>query len=221
MVCYTKRPGGSIYNRNSIALPLPKMIKRCLLIILISVILVIITAIVVPYLLISSGDPVPADAILYLAIDPYSKSDDYVAELYRRKAAPRIVCAGSQVSHQVFQSDFTREHLIKLGVPESSVESLHLPITDCLGESSDFMRDYIRQRGWKRVLVVVNPGGSRYAGWILRNRLEPAGIAVGVTYNPEIYSELNDRWWMTHWKAQIMVESLIGPALDVWYRECR
>lgn len=174
-----------------------------------------------PWLLISEGDSGPADAIIYLAIDPYSKSDEYVAELYRRKAAPRIVCAGSQVSDQVFQSDFTREHLVKLGVPEGSVESLHLPITDCLGESSGFIRDYIGKQGWKRVLFVVNPGGSRYAGRILRSRLEPAGINVGVTYNPEIYDQLNDKWWMTHWKAQIMVESLLGPVLDVWYRECR
>lgn len=174
-----------------------------------------------PFLLISQADAGPADAIIYLAIDPYSKSDDYVAGLYRSKAAPRVVCAGSQVSYQVFQSDFTREHLIKLGVPEGSVESLHLPITDCLGESSGFIRDYIRQRGWKRVLFVVNPGGSRYAGRILRNRLEPAGISVGVTWNPEIYDQLRDKWWMTHWKAQIMVESLLGPALDVWYPDCR
>jgi len=174
-----------------------------------------------PWLLISEADQGPADAILYLAIDPYSKSDDFVADLYRRKVAPRIVSAGSQVSHQVFQSDFTREHLIKLGVPETSVESLHLPITDCLGESSIFIRDFIAKRGWKRVLVVVNPGSSRYAGRILRNRLQPAGISVGVGYNPAIDAELRDKWWMTHWKAQIMVESLIGPMLDVWYSDCR
>lgn len=197
------------------------MTRRWLLLIPACVLALIIAIAVLPYLLISGADAGPADGIIYLAVDPYSKSDDFVADLYRRKAAPEVVCASTQVSHEIFQSDFTREHLVKLGIPESAVSSLHMPIKDCFAEASAVLRDYARRKGWKSVLVVVNPGGSRYAGWVLRRQFEPAGIAVGVTWSPKTYADLTDSWWRTHWKAQVMVESLIGPMLDIWYAPCR
>ncbi|MBK9316893.1 MAG: hypothetical protein IPM55_22005, partial [Acidobacteria bacterium] len=179
--------------------------RRWLIITAIVFALAVVGFLNLPGLLIARADSGPADGILYLAVDPYSKSDDFVADLYRRKAAPEVVCASSQISHQVYQSDFTREHLVSMGIPESAVSSLHLPIKDCLAEISPVLREHVSRRGWKSVLVVVNPGGSRYAGWVLRRYFEPAGIEARVTYSPKTYADLTDSWWRTHWKAQVMV----------------
>ncbi|QQS47681.1 MAG: hypothetical protein IPM66_03215 [Acidobacteriota bacterium] len=196
-------------------------LRRWLIVPAVCIALAVICFLNLPFLLISKADPGPADGILYLSVDPYSKSDDFVADLYRRKAAPRIVIASSQISHQLYQADFTREHFIQMGIPAEAVSAFHLPINDCLGESADVLVEELQRRGWKSALVVVNPGGSRYAGWILRRHFEPAGIEALVTYSPRTYGELTDGWWRTHWKAQVMVESLIGPMLDVWYESCR
>lgn len=175
-----------------------------------------------PWLLISPADePRSSDIILYTAIDARSKADDYVVELYRQGYGKKIVCASSQISWEVYPSDFTRANLIAKGIPEEAVVSVHGPITDCEAQAARYLGDYGRSQGWKRVLLVGNPGGSRFGRRLVRREFGARGIEAVMVYAPADERELRDGWWRTHWKVQRLVGAAMETTMDLVYAECR
>lgn len=174
-----------------------------------------------PTLLIAAPQRSSADIILHAAIDPHSGSDAYVAELYRQGVARKIVCVSSQVSWEVYPGDYAREHLISMGIPAEDVLSLRLPITDCSAAGLTSVIEYLKAHGWKSVLLVGHPEGSRYDGWLGRRLFNLHGMNLAATYAPEDKIELTTRWWRTHWKVQRFVQEAMNIAIDLLYPECR
>ena len=162
-----------------------------------------------------------ADVILHLAIDSRSHGDEYVAKLYRDGLAKTIVCATSQVSWEVYPADFAREHLVHLGIPAADVSVMRLPILECGAEYQPLFASYLKERGWRRVIFVVNPTLTRLGRWRTESYFRDAGIEATFTFVPEDRAEMLDAWWRTHWKAQYIVLALMNSSLDLLYARCR
>jgi hypothetical protein len=174
-----------------------------------------------PVLLIAPASVAPSDVILHGGISNHSEADKYVIDLYRRGVARKILCFGSQVSRELYPSDYMRESLISQGVNAEDVISLRLQIAPCAGADLTRIVEFVKAHGWKSVLYVTCPEDSRYADNLVRRFFEREGIAFSVTYSPEDREELTRSWWRTHWKTQRMVGEAMTIALDRFYSECR
>jgi hypothetical protein len=174
-----------------------------------------------PALLIAPASVATSDVILHGAISKHSGADEYVIDLYRRGVARKIVCFDSQVSWELYPSDYVRESLISQGVNAEDVISLRLPIAPCGGAQLPRIVEFVKARGWKSALYVTLPEDSRYTDNLARRFFEREGIALAVSYSPEDREELTRSWWRTHWKAQRMVGEAMIITLDRFYSECR
>ncbi len=174
-----------------------------------------------PALLIAPAVVEKSDVILYGAISKHSAADKYVIDLYRRGVARKIVCVGSQVSWELYPSDYVRESLVSQGVQAEDVISLRLPLAPCGGAEAPRVVEFVKAHGWKSALYVTHPEDSRYTDILARRFFEREGVALSVSYSPEDREELTRNWWRTHWKTQRMVGEAMIIALDRFYSECR
>lgn len=163
----------------------------------------------------------PAEVILHLAIDPRSRGDEYVRQLYDQGTARRIIAASSQVSWEVYPADFTRAHLIELGVRAEDVSVLHLPMLECGAEYLPIFAEELKKQGLKSVLIVVSPTLTRWGQRRSESYFREAGIEATVTFVPEARAVMLDRWWRTHWKAQAIALALMNSTIDLLYARCR
>jgi hypothetical protein len=174
-----------------------------------------------PALLIAPASVEKSDVILYGAISKHSAADRYVIDLYQRGVARKIVCLSSQVSWELYPSDYVRESLVSQGVNAEDVVSLRLPLAPCGGAETPRIVEFVKAHGWKSALYVTHPEDSRYTDNLARRFFEREGVALSVSYSPEDREELTRNWWRTHWKTQRMVGEAMIIALDRFYSECR
>lgn len=192
-----------------------------MLTLLVSVIVFVFSLFLGLPLLFAAGAVAPADVILHLAIDARMHGDEYVAELYQKGVARKVICASSQASWDVFPSDYSRDHLLELGLPAEDVSVQHLPMTECGAEVMPHLIEHLKSRGVKSVLLVVGPTLTRYADWRTRSRFRAAGIDSRITFSPEDRRAVFEGWWHTHWKAQHIVSTLMNSSFDLLYASCR
>jgi len=174
-----------------------------------------------PVLLIAPSAVAKSDVILHGAISKHSTADKYVIDLYRQGMARKIVCVSSQVSPELYPSDYMRESLISQGVPADDVISLRAPLAPCGGIYLTKILEFVKANGWKSALFVTHPEDSRYMGALARGFFEREGVALAVIYSPEDREELTRNWWRTHWKTQRMIGEAMIIMLDRFYSECR
>jgi hypothetical protein len=174
-----------------------------------------------PSLLIAPASVAKSDVILHGAISKHSAADKYVFDLYRQGVARKIVCVSSQLSPDLYPSDYVRDSLISQGVPAEDVISLRLPLAPCGGAQLPKIVEFVKAKGWKSALYVTPPEDSRYSGSLARRFFEREGIALAVSYSPDDKEELTRNWRRTHWKTQRMVGEAMIIALDRFYSECR
>lgn len=174
-----------------------------------------------PGLLIAPSSAAKSDVILLGALSKHSAADKYAIDLYRRGVARKIVCVSSQISLDLYPSDYVRDGLISQGVPAEDVISLHLPLAPCDGAQLPKIVEFVKANGWKSALCVTHPEDSRYSGSLARRFFEREGIALAVGYSQEDREELTRDWWRTHWKTQRMFGEAITIILDRFYSECR
>jgi len=198
-----------------------RRVRRWLIALAALVILALAGFSALPWVLIAPAETAPSDVLLHLAIDPHSDSNLYVAQLYQQGMAKKVVCVSSQVAWETYPADYAVRHLMTLNIPEEDLSALHLPFTDCGAEDVQYLAEYVKSRGGKSALLVVDPSGSRAGRRLIEKYFGRAGIRVAVTYSPRDKQELLHDWWRTHWKAQRIVVSAIGSALDLLYPQCR
>jgi hypothetical protein len=198
----------------------PSRLRRLLKAILILAALALILFFSLP-LCFAPARVAPADVILHLVIDSHSHADEYVARLYRDGLAKTVVCATSQVSWEVYPAEFARAHLVQLGIPAADVSAMHLPLLECGAEYRPLFTSYLKERGWRRVIFVVNPTLTRLGRWRAESYFRDAGIEAIFTFVPEDRAAMLDAWWRTHWKAQFVVLALLNSSLDMLYARCR
>ena len=176
----------------------------------------------IPDLMIPGSDPPQrVDALLHLSVGTKSKADDYVLQLFLDGSAERIVCLSSQISHDLFPSDYAQINLINRGIPADRIDSLHLPIFECPVEVVDYLAQYCHQRQWRTVLVVTNPEGNRRGRRLMRDEFLKQGIELYFAHSPADEHELRTDWWRTHWKIQRLIGAASDLLLDIYFGDCR
>ena len=156
-----------------------------------------------------------------MAIDARLSGDEFVARLYSERLAPRVVCASSQASWDIYPADYAREHLIKLGVAAQDVTSLRLPMVECGAENRPIVIDYLKRNGWRKVLLVVDPSITRINRWSVVRTFRENGVDVAIAFDPNERTEMLRGWWRTHWKAQRVILGIMNSMLDMMYAKCR
>ena len=171
---------------------------------------------VIPVLTEATPFPV-ADVMIHWVTLSQSHADTRVAELYRRRKARNILCVSMPISWDVYAADYTRQHLLALGVPAENVQTLHLPLEACTAPNDRRIAQYVRAQGWRSAFVVTDPitTGSR-----LKKYFQQEGLNLAVTCIQEDRDELLHEWWKTHWKIQWITKSMVGVLLDSVYAEC-
>jgi uncharacterized SAM-binding protein YcdF (DUF218 family) len=144
-----------------------------------------------------SDPPGPADAVAIFGggIDtrPFA-----AAEYYKQGLVAKILLSdiGSSPAERIgvlsAQADVERAILIKLGVPDSAIETFGLKLTNTY-EEAVALRDWAARTGARSVIVPTENFSARRVRWILR-RVFPDDIAVRV---PAIDrgDYRRDDWW--------------------------
>ena len=141
-----------------------------------------------------------ADVIIHWATTPRSQSDDWVVELYQKGKAKKIVCASIPISWDIYAADFSRQHLIALGVPAEDVLTLHLEQEACATPNIRRVASYVKSQGWQSALVVTGPITERRR---LEKYFQQEGIKLSLTYAQKDRDELTtDRWKTRKWSAR-------------------
>ncbi|MBL8205458.1 MAG: hypothetical protein JNM09_14570 [Blastocatellia bacterium] len=176
-----------------------------------------------PWLVIS---PLPTDAEQLPAADVMihwielsrSQTDEWVVQLYQQGKANKIICVSSRVSWDVYAADFTRQHLIALGVPAENVGTLRLEQEACVAPNIKRVAEFVKVQGWQRTLMITDPTAktSQLIKYFQQQRL-----SLFLTCVPQDRDELMYQWWKSHWKLQWIMKSAIGVLLDSMYAECR
>ncbi len=167
----------------------------------------------------SASTPLPdAGVIIHWITLAQSRADQRVVALYQQGHGKKIICVSTPVSWDVYAADFTRQHLLALGVPAENVLTLHLPLEACPAPNERRVAQYVKAQGWQSVLLVTDPivMSSR-----MRKYFQQEGINVALTCVQEDQDELMRQWWKTHWKIQWITKSAFGILLDSAYAECR
>ena len=179
-------------------------------------------AVSIPNLMIPGSDPLrQVDGLLHLSVGTKSKADDYVVQIYNNGYTENIVCISSQISHDLFPSDYTLINLKNRGIPSDRIESLHLPIFECPVEVIDYLAQYCQKRHWRSVLVVTSPEGNRRGRRLMSDEFRKRGVDLYFTHSPEDERELRTDWWRTHWKIQRLIGSASDLLLDIYFGDCR
>ena len=176
-----------------------------------------------PWLLLSpvltETTPLPAaDVIIHWITISQSRADNRVMALYQQSKAKKIICVSMPVSWDVYAAEFTRQHLLALGVPAENVLTLHLPLEACPAPNERRVAQYVKAQGWHSVLLITDPIATSNR---VRKYFQQEGIHVSVTCVQEDQDELMRQWWKTHWKIQWITKSAFGILLDSAYAECR
>jgi hypothetical protein len=194
---------------------------RCLVACTLGVLLLLLGFFSLPWWLIAPTQTVQSDVILHLAVNDQSEGDEYVAELYRRGLARQIVCVSTPVAWQVYPADYARQHLIALGVPAENVQTFYLPFLDCRAEALAVIAGFVKQRGWRNVLMVVDPSVSGRNKRLAQPMFAREQISFAVTYAPRDRERLLEHWWREHWKTQRLIGEALDAVVDLFYAKCR
>lgn len=155
----------------------------------------------------------PSDAIVLLSNDNFAADRaTRAAELYRSRWAPRIVASGVYLRPYATVAELMRRDLVERGVAPEAV----LPFPHRGGntrEEAYAVRGLLRERQWKRVLVVTSNYHARRARFIWRRVADP-GMEVRVLAARD--AEFDPRtWWRTRlgWKRFLSEWIGFGVAL--------
>lgn len=158
--------------------------------------------------------PVQSDAIILLGDDNYfGDRADRAAEMYRAKWAPVVVASGRMLRPYASIAELMEHDLKEKGVPESAIVLLAGRISNTR-EEAESIANVIRQRGWKKVLLVTSNYHTRRARYIAE-RIYPPGTEVRMIAAPD--SDYNpDNWWKTRAGEKIFFMETFGMLEAMW-----
>jgi uncharacterized SAM-binding protein YcdF (DUF218 family) len=169
-------------------------------------------------MLIVDDPPQPSDAIVVLGNDNYwGERAARAAGLYRDRWAPRVIASGGQVRPYASIADLILHDLVDRGVPAASV--VHFPnYSGSTREEAYAVRWLMRDRGWKRLIVVTSNYHTRRARYIYRRVLNPEDVRV-VAAADSTYD--TRAWWQSRGGLKLFarecaasVVSLVEMQLD-------
>ena len=155
--------------------------------------------------------PQRSDAIVVLGNDNYlGERASRAADLYRERWAPRVIASGAQIRPYASYADLIRRDLIERGVPPDAV--VHFSnFGGNTREEAYAVRRLLRDRGWKRIVVVTSNYHTRRARYIYRRVLDP-GMEVRVVaatdaaYDPRA-------WWESRQGLKLFFNECVASAV--------
>ncbi|MHC5539315.1 YdcF family protein [Singulisphaera rosea] len=134
-------------------------------------------------------DPlVEADAIVLLLGGPLDRPAR-AADLYLRGLAPVVLLGSTEAVSS--EGSLHRHALIQEGVPEVAIHILPGGPVESTYDEALRIREYVRSRPIRRIIVVTTAYHTRRAGWTFRKVLREAGVDVRVaaSRDPEFGEE--------------------------------
>ncbi|HEV2618216.1 MAG TPA: YdcF family protein [Candidatus Acidoferrales bacterium] len=163
---------------------------------------------------ITADTPAESDVIVILSDDDFTADRaSRAAELYHAGWAPRIVASGRRLRPYASIAELMEKDLEARGVPEKAIIPYPHDATDTLIELTD-IRGFVRQHGWKRVMIVTSSFHTRRTRYVCRH-IFPADVKVLV----EAASDVNydpDSWWRTRGGLKIFFHEVVGMVVSAW-----
>jgi uncharacterized SAM-binding protein YcdF (DUF218 family) len=158
--------------------------------------------------------PVVSDAILVLGDDNYhGERAEHAAQLYRAGWAPRVVASGRVLRPYASIAELEEHDLKDRGVPQAAIVRLTHRADNTREEALELAR-LIRERGWRRVLLVTSNYHTRRARYIC-GHLFPPGTALRVEAAPD--SEFDpDGWWQDRKGLTLFFHESVGYVVAMW-----
>jgi uncharacterized SAM-binding protein YcdF (DUF218 family) len=143
--------------------------------------------------LVESQDAEKSDAILVLAGDNRGRRIVKACELARAGYAPVILVSGPMELYGVNEADLAIRYAVSQGCPERILNPLYTKALST-AEESMAIRDELKRRNVRSLLIVTSNYHTRRAGSIFRGTLP--NISVRMIAAPDRYFEANT-WWTT------------------------
>ena len=158
--------------------------------------------------------PAASDAIIVLGDDNYAGDRaTRAAELYKANWAPVVVASGRLMRPYASVADLLDHDLRDRGVPEKDIIRLTGRHRDTREEAQTISR-LIRERGWKKVILVTSNYHTRRAHFI-SERLYPPGTVLRMSAAPD--SDYNpNNWWETRDAEKIFFLETVSMFQAMW-----
>jgi len=139
-----------------------------------------------------------SDAIILLSDDNfYADRATRAAELYRQSLAPTVVANGVRLRPYAGISELMTHDLVERGVPKERVVPFPQD-ADNTREEAEALKGLVRQKGWKRVIIVTSNYHTRRARYIFR-KVFPQDIKVAVASARD--ADFDPSNWYEHRRA--------------------
>lgn len=158
--------------------------------------------------------PVASDAIIILGDDNYSADRaGHAAQLYRAGWAPRVVASGRFLRPYASIAELEEHDLKDRGVPQAAIIRYTHRADNTREEALELAR-LIRERGWKKVLVVTSNYHTRRARYIC-GHIFPPGTELRMEAAPD--SEFDPEGWWEHRKGlAVFFHESVGFVVAMW-----
>jgi uncharacterized SAM-binding protein YcdF (DUF218 family) len=135
-----------------------------------------------------------ADVILILAGDDNGERVVEGVRLYRTGWAKRLLMSGGPLAWRLTAAEWMKKQAVASGVPPAAV--LIQDRSRSTLEDARFSLPLIKERGWRRVILVTSPYHTRRAKKIFEKSWRDEGIELIVV--PAASQFEPRRWWSRH-----------------------
>jgi uncharacterized SAM-binding protein YcdF (DUF218 family) len=155
-----------------------------------------------------------ADAILVLSDDNfYADRATRAAELYREGKAPVIVASGRRLRPNAGIAELMEHDLVERGVPRDKIVRF-VHDADSTKEEAEALTRLVKERKWRRIIVVTSNYRTRRARYIFR-RVFPQDVEVRVASARDGDFDA-DRWWEKRKSIKELTREIAGMVVAVW-----
>jgi uncharacterized SAM-binding protein YcdF (DUF218 family) len=154
------------------------------------------------------------DALIILSDDNFEgQRAAQAAELYKQGMAPVLVASGRRLRRYAGIAELMERDLTEHGVPKKAI--MLFPQTgDSTREEAEKLEVLVRERRWRRVIVVTSNVDVRRARYIFR-RVFPAQVDVRFAGAPDQdFNPVN--WWESRRGIKRMFHETVGMLVALW-----
>ncbi|MBZ5702268.1 MAG: YdcF family protein [Acidobacteriia bacterium] len=155
-----------------------------------------------------------ADALLVLSDDNVDgERAAHAALLYQRGLAPVVVGSGRRLRRYAGIAELMEHDLAAHGVPKGAIMR-YAHDAENTREEAESLEKLVRERKWRRVIVVTSNYHARRARYIFR-RVFPPQVEVRVAGAPDEDFDPG-KWWEKRSGIKRMFQETIGMAVAMW-----
>jgi len=155
-----------------------------------------------------------SDVIIVLGDDNfYADRSTRAAELFREGQAPLIVASGRRLRPNAGIAELMEHDLIERGVPKDRILRFAHD-ADSTKEEAEALAKLVKNKKWRRVIVVTSNYHTRRARYIFR-KVFPQDIETRVAsardgdFNPQL-------WWEKRKSIKELMREFAGMLVAVW-----